>query len=144
MHGPVLHAVEIQGTKAAIYEALTTQAGQAAFWTSDVDLDAVVGSIARFGFPAAPVDLRMRIDALEPEHSVRWACLGDFPFWEGTEVSWELSDGPTGGVMVLFRHAGWPDDYPDLEFAKVNYTWGRIVGALQTYVETGTPQPFLG
>lgn len=144
MHGPVLHAVEIQGARRAVYDALTTQAGQAAFWTSDVDLEGVIGSIARFGFPSAPVDLRMRIEAMEPEHLVRWACLGDFPSWEGTEVSWDLSDGPTGGVMVRFRHAGWPDDYPDIEFAKVNYTWGRIVGALQAYVETGTPQPFLG
>jgi hypothetical protein len=26
----------------------------------------------------------------------------------------------------------------------VNYTWGRIVGALKEYAESGKPAPFLG
>ncbi len=144
MHGPMLHAVEIDATAAVIYEAISTQAGQAAFWTTDLDLEPVVGSTGRFGFPEAPVDLRMRIDALEPGRLVRWSCLGDFPFWAGTTVDWELSDGPSGGTMVLFRQAGWSDEYPELEYAKVNYTWGRIVGALKGFAETGLRQPFLG
>jgi uncharacterized protein YndB with AHSA1/START domain len=140
----MLHAVEVARDVDPVYEAISTQAGQAAFWTSDLDLEAMVGSVARFGFPGAPVDLRMRIDALEPGRSIRWSCLGDFPHWSGTTVDWDLAAGPTGGTMVLFRHAGWPDGYPDLEYAKVNYTWGRIVGALKAYAESGTAQPFLG
>ena len=35
-------------------------------------------------------------------------------------------------------------DYPDDEYARVNYTWGRIVGALKAYAESGEPAPFLG
>jgi uncharacterized protein YndB with AHSA1/START domain len=140
----MLHAVDIAGTPDAVYGAISTQAGQAAFWTSDLALEPVVGSIARFGFPEAPVDLRMRIDALEPARAVRWTCLGDFPHWAGTTIDWELSAEPSGGTVVVFRQAGWPDTYPELDYAKVNYTWGRIVGALKAYVETGTHQPFLG
>jgi uncharacterized protein YndB with AHSA1/START domain len=144
MNGPMLHAVEVAADSRAVFEAITTQDGVAGFWTSDLDLQPVVGSIGRFGFPAAPVDLRMRVDALEPGRQVRWACLGDFPHWAGTTVAWDLSAGPTGGTMVVFRHDGWLDDYPELDYASINYTWGRIVGALKALVETGTSQPFLG
>ena len=28
--------------------------------------------------------------------------------------------------------------YPDDEYARVNYTWGRIVGALKAYAESGS------
>jgi hypothetical protein len=86
----------------------------------------------------------MRIDALDPGRLVRWSCLGDFPFWAGTAVSWELSAAASDGTSVLFRHDGWPEDYPELQYAQVSYTWARIVGALKAFVETGIPQPFLG
>ena len=144
MNGPMLHAVYIDADAESVYSAISTEAGEASFWTSDLDLEPVVGSVARFGFPGSPVDLRMRIDALEPGRLVRWSCLGDFPFWAGTTVSWELSAAASGGTTALFRHDGWPDDYPELEYAKVNYSWARIVGALKAFAETGTSQPFLG
>ncbi len=144
MTGPMLHTVDVDRDARTIYEAITTQAGEAAFWTSDCAIEPVVGSVARFGFPAAPVDLRMRIDELSPT-GIRWTCLGDFPHWSGTTVAWSLSPAPSGtGTAVTFRHDGWGDDYPEDDYARVNYTWGRIVGALKAYVETGTPGPFLG
>ena len=95
-------------------------------------------------FPGAPVDLRMRIDALEPARLVCWSCLGDFPYWVGTTVTWELPGTTSGAATVLFRHDGRPDDDPELDYAKVNYTWARIVGALKSFTGTGTSQPFLG
>jgi hypothetical protein len=45
---------------------------------------------------------------------------------------------------VAFKHDGWQADYPDDEYARVNYTWGRIVGALKAYAESGKAAPFLG
>jgi uncharacterized protein YndB with AHSA1/START domain len=141
----MLHAVDVDSDALKIYEAITTQAGEAAFWTSDCDVEPVVGSIARFGFPAAPVDLRMRIDELSPGQRVRWSCLGDFPHWAGTTVTWTLSQAPTGSATVVaFSHDGWKADYPVDEYARVNYAWGRIVGALKAYVESGESGPFLG
>lgn len=144
MTGPMLFAVDVDADAESVYTAISTEAGEAAFWTSDLDVQPIVGSIARFGFPGAPVDLRMRIDVLDPGRLVRWSCLGDFPFWAGTTVTWDLSAAATGGTTVLFRHDGWPDDYPEPDFAKVSYTWARILGALKAFSETGTIQPFLG
>ena len=139
MTGPMLHTVDVDSDAGTIYEAITTKAGEAAFWTSDCDIEPVVGSIARFGFPGAPVDLRMRIDELSPGERIRWSCLGDFPHWAGTTVTWTLSPAPSGsGTAVAFNHEGWNADYPDDEYARVNYTWGRIVGALKAYAESGS------
>lgn len=104
----------------------------------------VVGSIARFGFPGAPVDLHMRVDELDPGRRVAWACLGLFPHWAGTTVRWDITPAKSGtGATVVFRQDGWSDTYPEMDFAGVNYTWGRIVGALKAYAETGTPSLFL-
>lgn len=145
MPGPMLHAVDVNADPSAIYEAITTQAGEAAFWTSDCDVEPTVGSIARFGFRGAPVDLRMRVDELTAGRRIAWACLGDFPHWAGTTVIWDLSPAASGhGTTVFFRQDGWADDYSEADYASVNYTWGRIVGALKAYVESGTPQPYLG
>ncbi|MFL5686160.1 MAG: SRPBCC family protein [Chloroflexota bacterium] len=145
MNGPMLHTVDVDSDARRIYEAITTQAGEAAFWTSDCDVEPAVGSIARFGFPSAPVDLRMQIDELSLDQRIRWSCLGDFPHWAGTTVSWTLTPAPSGRWTALaFVHDGWGVDYPDDEYARVNYTWGRIVGALKAYAESGEPAPFLG
>ena len=144
MTGPMLHTVDVQSDAETIYRAITTKAGESAFWTSDCDIEPVVGSVARFGFPGAPVDLRMTIDELSPG-VIRWSCLGDFPHWAGTTVAWSLSPAPAGnGTAVAFRHDGWGEDYPDDDYARVSYTWARIVGALKDYAESGQAAPFLG
>ena len=55
MNGPMLHAVYIDADAESVYAAISTEAGEALFWTSDLDLEPVVGSVARFGFPGSPV-----------------------------------------------------------------------------------------
>ena len=82
---------------------------------------------------------------LSPGERIRWSCLGDFPHWADTTVTWTLSPAPSGsGTAVAFNHEGWNADFPDYDYARVNYTWGRIVGALKAYAESGKPAPFLG
>ena len=132
MNGPMRHTVDVNSDAETIYAAITTKAGEAAFWTPDCDIEPVVGSIARFGFPAAPVDLRMRIEELSPAR-IRWECLGDFPHWAGTTITWTLSAAPTGtGTAVAFTQDGWGADYPDDEYARVEGVWLHRSMALTT------------
>lgn len=145
MAGPMLHAVEIEASENAIYEALITSKGLAAFWTSQSQAEPTVGSVAVFRFGSTPADLKMRIDGLEPGKRVAWSCQGDFPHWDGTTVTWELMPAVEGsGITVLFRHEDWGPDYPEMAYAHVNYVWGQVVGRLKAYTETGKAQPFLG
>jgi uncharacterized protein YndB with AHSA1/START domain len=139
----ILHAVDVAADAPTIYRAISTRDGLASFWTGDAEAEPAVGSTARFRFPDAPVDLKMRVDALEPGTRVAWRCLGDFPYWKDTRVEWELSPSPTGnGTQVLFRHVGWADDYPELDCARVSWVWGQVVGRLKAYAESGQPAPF--
>jgi Activator of Hsp90 ATPase homolog 1-like protein len=85
----------------------------------------------------------MRVDALEPGRRVAWTGLGDFPNWEGTVVAWELEPSGTG-TGIMFRHGGWADDYPERDWASVNWVWGQVVARLKGFLESGEPQPFFG
>jgi uncharacterized protein YndB with AHSA1/START domain len=143
MTGDMLHAVEIHADPHCLFEAISTQSGQTAFWTADATVQPRVGSVAEFGFPGAPARLKMHIEGLEPDHLVAWLCQGDFPYWTGTRVTWELQPASLPGhTTLLFSHTGWPTDYPREEFAHVNFTWGQIVARLKAYAENGQPQPY--
>src|SRR5215469_5178454 len=136
MPGDMLHAVEIHADPHTLFEAVATQRGQTAFWTADAIVQPRVGSVAEFGFPGAPARLKMRVERLEPDHLVAWLCPGDFPYWTGTHVTWEMRPSPTAGETTpTFSHTGWPADYPPEEFGHVNFTWGQIVARLKAYAE---------
>jgi uncharacterized protein YndB with AHSA1/START domain len=139
----MLHRVEVEADAATVYRALTTSDGLKGFWTSGSEAQPEVGSVAVFKFATAPVDLKLRIDELDADKRVVWSCLGDFPYWQGTTIAWELSAGPAEGTAVMFRHAGWSDEYPDGDYGSVNFTWGLVLGALKAYTETGRPNPAL-
>jgi uncharacterized protein YndB with AHSA1/START domain len=139
----ILHAVEIHAEPSTLFDAIATERGQTAFWTTDALVEPTVGSVASFGFPATAERMKMRIQRLEPGKLVEWACEGDYPGWAGTRLTWELL--PTanpGETTIFFRHAGFGDDFGDGQYAHVNWVWGQIVGRLKAYAETGQPQPF--
>ncbi|MEX0991204.1 MAG: SRPBCC domain-containing protein [Actinomycetota bacterium] len=143
MSRDILLGIEIHGTRMDIKEALTTSAGLASFWTSDASAEPAVGSEARFGFQGAPIPLRFSVDAID-DTEVAWTCLGEFPYWEGTRVSWGLSDEPEhGGTRVFFRHTGFPDAQPEWEFATIAMTWAKILEQLKVLLETGESKPAL-
>ena len=140
----ILLGVEAHAGAPTILDAVTTKEGLSSFWTSDSIAEPVVGTEARFGFQDAPVPLRMRVDRIEP-NEVTWTCLGDFPFWEGTTVTWSLSpEEEHGGTRVLFRHVGFADEQPEWEFASIAFTWGGILGRLKVLAETRNAEPYLG
>jgi len=140
MAGPLMHLVTIDADGDKIYDALSTTNGLASFWTADSHADPKVGSTARFGFHG-PV-LEMKVDELKPGKRVRWSTVGGFPEWKGTFVEWDIKPGKGGAHDVLFNHAGWPVELPAEKLASVNYTWGRVVGRLKDYAESGKPDPY--
>jgi uncharacterized protein YndB with AHSA1/START domain len=139
----ILLGVDVHADQKAVFDAITTKDGLASFWTTDAVAEPEVGSEARFGFEGAPMPLRMRVDRLEPGSEVVWTCLGDFPYWLNTTVTWSLSKEPEhGGTRLLFRHAGFPDEQPEWETATVAYSWAGILARLKGFAETGKPQPY--
>src|ERR1700730_8073668 len=139
MAAPLVHQVNIKATSEAIYDAVSTARGLASFWTSESKADAKVGAVASFGF-GGPTQ-RMRIDELNPGKRVKWTALADFPNWDGTTVTWDISpaeNGETGGVV---RPADWSDSVSHGDLGSINYTWGLVVERLKQYAESGKPNP---
>src|SRR5438046_1212054 len=101
MAAPLVHQVNVKATPEQIYEAVSTMKGLAAFWTSQSQAEPTVGSIATFGFGGP--SQRMRVDELKPGKRVKWTALADFPNWDGTTVTWDISpaeNGETGCCSV--------------------------------------------
>lgn len=143
MLSDMVHEVEVAADSATIYKAITTREGEAGFWVGDNTTQPMVGSEAQFRFKGAPVPLRMRIDTLDPNKKVVWTCLGEFPGWKDSTVTWMLSPGSEPGKTKVEFRMGNLGGYPVEQVGTVNYTWGQVVARLKGYAETGTPQPFL-
>src|ERR1700730_3452606 len=141
MAAPLVHQVNIKATSEAIYDAVSTARGMASFWTCESKADAKVGPVASFGF-GGPTQ-RMRIDELNPGKRVKWTALADFPNWDGTTVTWDISPAENGETGVVFRHADWPDRDSPGELGSINHTWGLGVERLKQYAESGKPTPLL-
>jgi uncharacterized protein YndB with AHSA1/START domain len=142
MLSDMVHEVEVAAEPQTIYRAITTSEGEAGFWVPNNTMSPKVGHVASFQFKSAPVPLRMRIDELVPDRRVAWTCLGDFPGWKDTTVSWTLKPGADGKTAVEFR-MGNLGGYPPDAVGSVNFTWGQIVGRLKAFAESGKPQPYL-
>jgi len=136
-------AVSVNAPPERITDALSTTEGLASFWTTDSHAEPHTGSVARFGFGGP--DLQMRIERLDPGRRIAWTCLTDFPMppgqWEGTTVTWDLTQSGNGDVSVLLQHGNWPAAITQAELAATAYTWAQVLTALKGYAETGTPQP---
>ena len=132
--------LQIHATSAQVYAALTQQSGYRSWWNAVAEVPEVVGGEAQLRFvkDGTPVNMRFRIDSLQPHVGVKWTCIGhDMPSWVGTTLDWKLS-AQGGSVLVSFEHAGWKDGGPDA----VAQGWKYFLGSLKLYLETGTGQPW--
>jgi uncharacterized protein YndB with AHSA1/START domain len=132
------YRVTLNASPDVVFEALTTTAGLARWWTP-VTGDGLAGGKLTFSFgPAARAV--MRVDAAEPGARVRWtnlACVAED--WVGTTVQFELEATPAGGTELRFRHAGLT---PRLEcYSDCESGWDHFIPSLRAYVETGTGNP---
>ncbi|MGA7269872.1 MAG: SRPBCC domain-containing protein [Acidimicrobiia bacterium] len=137
----IILTVDAEATPEAVFSALSTRDGLASFWTPDVKGESAVGNRLAFGFAAAPVELEMTVAELVPYESIHWQCEGPWPYWEGTEVEWSIIAGEPTRVMLTQR--GWGEQQPEVEFGAVAYTWGLVLGALRSFVETDVAAPAL-
>src|SRR4051794_17977359 len=140
MNRSITLAVDIPAEVDRVFHALSTTAGQRAFWTADCD---VSPDRARFGFAEAPVDLVADVTT-EPGKLVRMRVTAGFPFWEGSTWEWELGPATRAetGTSVLFRHYGFADGYAEIDLGHTAQTWALILDRLGKSVVTGAPQPF--
>ena len=133
----ILHRIELRESPRHVYDALSTTAGLAAWWTPMVETDARVGGEARFRFGDGEHGPDMRITELQPGERVAWHC--ERGPWQGHDFVFDIRPGPKGAVL-LFSHSGWAA--ADEFFMHCNSKWGYFLGvSLKSLVETGTGAP---
>jgi uncharacterized protein YndB with AHSA1/START domain len=122
----------------AVFDALTTTDGLAAWWAS-VTGDGRAGGELTFSFgPGAYA--AMRVDAAQRGAGVRWTCTAcHFEDWVGTAVHFDIAALPAGGTELRFRHGGLT---PRLEcYDDCKSGWDHFIPSLRAYVETGVGNP---
>jgi uncharacterized protein YndB with AHSA1/START domain len=132
------HQVGIRGSRAQIYQALTTDKGLATWWTTDTQGAGEVGSIIQFRFNGDGPDFEVM--ELIPNRQVRWRHSGTMPEeWMGTEIIFSLSQFEQQ-VMVRFSHSQWPSASDFM--AHCSTKWGTFLLSLKAAIETGKGHPF--
>lgn len=135
----IIHQIALKAAAAKVREALTTQAGLAAFWTDQATAEPVVGSSAWFGFgPSAEHHFTFEVTAIDDDR-VAWTCAAGPEEWVGTHVNWILTPND-GGTTVRFEHLDWRS--VDGALAECSFTWGQILARLADYVDRGAVDPY--
>jgi uncharacterized protein YndB with AHSA1/START domain len=122
----------------AVFAALTTTEGLAAWWTP-VTGDGLAGGQLTFSFGPGSQAV-MRVDAAERGVGVRWTNLAcQVEDWVGTTLQFDFEATPDGGTELRFRHAGLT---PRLAcFSDCKSGWDHFIPSLRAYVETGVGNP---
>lgn len=143
MSRDIVLGVDIATEQKAVFDTVATRDGIAAFWTPDVDGDASRGGELALGFGSAPSRLPLRVTKATAPHEVEWTAGGDWPYWNGSRISWSFEPSDLG-TRVLLRHLDYGEGMPDYEFGSVAFTWAMVLGKLKSVAESGgTPDPAL-
>jgi uncharacterized protein YndB with AHSA1/START domain len=134
----ILHRVGITAPRDAVYQALTTPEGLAAWWTNDTRGDGLAGGVLEFRFEPGGFD--MKVLETQPAERVLWEVIDGPEEWIGTRVSWDLR---TEGVftIVLFAHQGWREPVEFMYHCSTK--WATFLMSLKSLLETrrGAPAP---
>lgn len=132
----ILHRVGIQASPDAVYRALATREGLAAWWTNDTRGDGSVGSVLEFRFGAGGID--MRVLEVDPARRVLWQVVGGPDEWIATRVSFDLNQ-EGDHTIVLFKHQGWKEPVEFMHHCSTK--WAIFLMSLKSLVETGQGLP---
>ena len=138
----IVHRIGIRTSPARVYAALSTIAGLAAWWTTDVSGTSAVGERVTFAFRLPSGELKgamvMLVREQDASSRVLWECVEGPQEWVGTTIGFDLLD-EDGQTTVKFAHRGWREE---VDFAAhCSMKWAVFLLSLRDYVERGVGQP---
>ena len=141
----IMSSIDIKASPEKVYRAITTTEGEKSWWTTDCEVGKKVGDSAVFRFnpmegKSGVVEMRFRIDRLDPNALVRWTCTGheNNSEWQDTEITFLLAANGDG-TRVGFAHTGWQSRSKSYEMCVGG--WSHFLSSLKAYVETGKGTP---
>ncbi len=118
---------------------LTSSDGIAGWWSDTVDGEAgSPGGEFHVTFPTTPVVFDLEVTARD-EDAVEWRVPESPPWWKGTTIRFDLSEGERETTQILFTHRGFEKDDPII--AAITPAWVRFLDNLIAVAESGQPNP---
>jgi uncharacterized protein YndB with AHSA1/START domain len=145
----ILHRVGVEAPASRVFDAITTQAGLAGWWTRGAKAEPHAGAVLTF--PFANGSVTMKVVELVPDRRVVWQCLSGAAEWIGTTLIFELRRGATHDAArrgvdgdaeteLFFAHRGWRDAVPFMHHCSTK--WALFLVSLKSLVEEGVGQPY--
>ncbi|MCF6405231.1 SRPBCC domain-containing protein [Chitinophaga filiformis] len=133
------HLLQIRASRTKVYEALTTQEGLGAVWTTKLTVKAEPGFVNEFNWGEDYIT-KMQILELRPEEKVLWECTDSDPEWVGTFICFKILPGQDGVTTLILKHYNWQEvtDY----YRSCNYYWAMFLHSLKKYLEEGKGTPY--
>ncbi|MGA2891374.1 MAG: SRPBCC domain-containing protein [Xanthobacteraceae bacterium] len=134
----ILHKVGVKASSLdAVYQALTTREGLAAWWTSDTQGDGKVGGALKFRFGNGGFD--MKVLELAPPKRVLWQVVEGPEEWVGTKISFDLRQ-EGDWTIILFKHEGWKAPVEFMHHCSTK--WAVFLLSLKSLLEAGKGAPW--
>lgn len=137
----IAHRVGIKSPSKAVYEALATREGVAAWWTEDTTGESRVGNSLRVRFTVNGAEIgamELKVLELRPLELVSWEVVAGPAEWIGTEIRFELKQ-EGDYCIVLFSHAGWKERIEFMQHCSTK--WAIFMMSLKALVESGKGLP---
>jgi len=136
------HVTDMDAETRTVWNALTTQAGLASWWTTEVSApEPRIGSIIRFAFVPGDFNPEMQITKLEPPTSLEWKCVGGHAPWADNTFRFEQVRLDRDRTRLRF----WQDYATELDddaYGTYSFNWGYYLESLRLYCDTGQGKPF--
>jgi uncharacterized protein YndB with AHSA1/START domain len=135
----IIHAVYVDAAPPAVYRALTTAGGLAAWWTTKVQAEEREGGLIRFTF-GGDFHPEMQQIRLEPNRRVEWRCVGGHANWQDNTFSFSLEE-QNGETLLMFRQ-DYARELSDERYGSYNFNWGYYLNSLKAFCEKGAGTPY--
>ncbi|KQS30725.1 SRPBCC domain-containing protein [Dyadobacter sp. Leaf189] len=133
----ILHRIGIKAPIQNVYQALTTNAGLAGWWTTDTKGEGdQVGSILEFRFGAGGFD--MKVKELVAPTRVVWEVTDGPAEWLPTMISFDLREEGEY-IILIFKHMNWQEPVEFMHHCSTK--WAIFLMSLKSLLETGEGSP---
>jgi uncharacterized protein YndB with AHSA1/START domain len=132
-------AIRVTAAPGALFDALTSVSGLAAWWAPATGSGGAGGEL-KF-FMNSPEPLVIHVDQAVRPTSVRWTVTdcSFLPDWAGTRPAFTITPAEGGASELHFRHNGLTPQLDCIEMCTRG--WDHFLMSLRDYVETGQGSP---
>jgi uncharacterized protein YndB with AHSA1/START domain len=129
----ISHELTIGASQERVFEAVTTPAGIARWWTDDVTVEGDPLEV-EVGFDDGEVRIRFRTDETDPPVLAHLTCTSGPDEWPGTKLAFTLLPEPEGrGTVLRLWHGDW--EYEDGILPSVSFQWAMHLDGLRRHLE---------